>query len=401
MTHGSLKSDFLLDPGIVFLNHGSYGACPRPVFDAYQAWQRTLERNPVALLSHVKPHLDESRAHLARYLNVAADDVVYFQNPTSAFNAVARSMVSAGGPLCLRPGDEVLSSDHEYGAMERTWRYVCRETGAAYVRRPVPLPVASPEASVDAFWAGVSERTRVIFLSHITSPTALIFPVAEICRRARAAGLLTIIDGAHAPGQIDLDMAALDADFYVAACHKWMCAAKGSAFLYARRELQRWLEPLIVSFGWNDEAQGEGKFIDFFQIQGTRDPAAYLSVPAAIEFMAEHDWPAVRRRCHALAIETRARLDALTGLEPICPASEQWLGQFFAARLPDLDTALLAQRLGEEYGIVVPVLRWNDQPLIRVSFQAYNDRADADALLVALEKLLPEMSTKETKATSL
>ena len=392
MKNDSLRSDFLLDPNVVFLNHGSFGACPGPVFEVYQRWQRDLEYNPVRFLGRAKELLEESRARLGQYLSVPAADLAYFQNPTSAFNAVARSLTGSGSPWRLQPGDEILSTDHEYGAMDRTWRYMCRQTGARYVQQRIPLPVTSQADFVEAFWSGVTERTKIIFLSHITSPTALIFPIREICRRARAAGLLSIIDGAHAPGQVPLDLSTLGADVYVAACHKWMCAPKGTAFLYARPAVQPWLEPLIVSFGWNDEAPGEGKFVDFYQWQGTRDPAAYLSVPAAIDYQAGHDWPQVRRRCHALADETRARINRLTGLPPICPDSDEWFGQFMAARLPEVDTGTLSKRLDQDYNIIVPVLRWDAQPLIRVSFQAYNDRSDADALLAALEEILPQMS---------
>lgn len=385
----SIKSEFMLEPGVVYLNHGSFGACPRPVFDASQEWQRKLEANPVWFFRHVRDYLASSRARLAQYLNVKAEDVVYFQNPTTAFNAVCHSMSVSAGPLALGSGDEILGTDHEYGAMERTWRHLCRQTGARYVHRPISLPVTSCEDVVETYWAGVTERTKVVFLSHVTSPTALIFPIAEICRRARAAGILSVIDGAHAPGNIPLDLTALGADVYVAACHKWMCAPKGAAFLYVCPELQPWIEPLIVSFGWNDQLPGHAKFVDFCEVQGTREPAAYLAVPAAIDFMENHNWLDVRKRCHALASETRERLNALTGLTSICPDSDEWFGQFMSARLPDVDTTILNNRLQDEYNIVVPTFRWNDQPLVRVSFQAYNDESDADALISALAHLLP------------
>jgi len=378
-----LKSQFLLDPEVVFLNHGSFGACPRPVFDAYQRWQRELERQPVEFLGRrARGLLAEARAALAAYLGVEAQDVVYFPNPTAAINAVVRS-------LDLGPGDEILTTDHEYGAMDRTWRFACRKTGARYVQQPVPLPVTAHSDLVETFWASVTDRTRVIFLSHITSPTALTFPAREICHRARQAGLLSIVDGAHAPGQIPLNLAALGADVYTGAAHKWLCAPKGSAFLYVRREVQGLLEPLVVSWGWESEHPSSSQFIDHHEWQGTRDLAAFLSVPAAIEFQARHDWAAVRQRCRALAGETRQRLDALTGLDPICPDSPEWFTQMFAARLPAADLDRLKGRLYDEYRIEVPLRQWNGQPLIRVSFQAYNDRADADALVDALAQLLP------------
>ncbi len=384
-----MKLSFLLDPDIHFLNHGSFGACPRPVFEAYQYWQAELERQPVAFLGRrVNDLLAESRSALAAYLGAAADDVVYFPNPTTALNMVIRNLARPDCPAHLCPGDEILTTDHEYGALERTWRYVCHQTGARTVRQPIPLPVTTHADFVERFMAGVTERTRIIFISHITSPTALIFPVAEICRRARAAGILTIVDGAHAPGQVALNLGEMGADIYAGACHKWLCAPKGAAFLYARPEVQPWLEPLVVSWGWEAERPGLSRFVDWHEWQGTRDVAAFLSVPAAIRFQAEHDWPAVRSRCHALAAATRDRIVDLTGLPPICHP-EGWFAQFFAARLPECDLDALKARLVDEYRVEAPMVRWNGQPFVRVSFQAYNDRADADALIAGLARVLP------------
>ena len=217
----ALKALFLLDPDVVFLNHGSFGACPLPVFETYQTWQRELERQPVAFLGRQAAALmAHARAQLAAYLGAAADEIVYFPNPTTAINMVARS-------LRLRPHDEILTTDHEYGAMDRTWRFICHQTGARYVRQPIPLPVTDADVWVETFWHGVTERTKVIFLSHITSPTALTFPVEAICRRARATGLLCIVDGAHTPGQIPLHLPAIGADLYTGACHKWSARRRG------------------------------------------------------------------------------------------------------------------------------------------------------------------------------
>ena len=286
----------------------------------------------------------------------------------------------------LGPGDEVLTTDHEYGSLDKTWRFMSRISGFRYILRAIPLPLASSQDFVEHFWAGVTERTRVIYISHITSPTALTFPVPELCRRARAAGLLSIVDGAHAPGQLPLDLADVGADIYVGACHKWLCAPKGSAFLYARPEVQAWLEPLVVSWGWESERPSTSSFVDWHEWQGTRDIAAYLTVPAAIVYQAEHNWPAVRARCHTLSSATCARINALTGLEAV--ASSEWFQQMFAARLPDVDVEEVKTRLYDDFRIEVPVLRWNGQPLIRVSFQAYNTSSDADALLEALAKVL-------------
>ena len=380
--HDSLKSEFLLDPNVVFLNHGSFGACPKRVFDDYQRWQLELERQPVEFLGRrITTLLAEARAKLAEYVGAATDEVVYFPNPTTAINMVARS-------LNLKPGDEILTTEHEYGAMDRTWRFVCNKTGARYVHRPIRLPVTSHEEFVEAFWAGTTERTRAIFISHITSPTALIFPVQEICRRAREAGLLSVVDGAHAPGQIPLNLAKLGADLYTGACHKWLCGPKGSAFLYARREVQAWLEPLVVSWGWESETPSGSQFVDHHEWQGTRDVAAFLATPAAIQFQAEHDWGAVRAECHGLASKTRRRIDDLTGLAPICPDSRDWFSQMAAIRLPPVDVSSLKERLYNDYRVEAPLFKWNDQPFMRVSFQGYNSRTDADALVDALKHLM-------------
>jgi isopenicillin-N epimerase len=379
----ALKALFLLDPDVVFLNHGSFGACPRPVFETYQALQHELERQPVAFLGRqAAARLAQAREKLATYLGVATDEVVYFPNPTTAMNMVARS-------LRLQPNDEILTTDHEYGAMDRTWRFICQRTGARYVRQPIPLPVTETDAWLETFWSGVNARTKLIFLSHITSPTALTFPVEAICHRARAAGLLCIVDGAHAPGHIPLNLPAIGADLYTGACHKWLCAPKGAAFLYTRHELQHWLEPLVVSWGYDSDRPSASSFIDYHEWQGTRDLAAFLTVPAAIEFQAQHDWDAVRQQCHRLACDTRQRLNALTGLQPICPDSPQWFTQMFAARLPvRTDLEALKQRLYDEFRVEVPVVSWNHQKFIRVSFQGYNTEGDADILVEALKRLL-------------
>ena len=384
-----MKSLFLLDQNITYLNHGSFGACPEPVFEAYQQWQLELERQPVLFLDRrVGALMRESRARLGAYLRADADDLVYFPNPTTAIGMVARSLASPQSAF-LRPGDEILATDHEYGAMDRTWRFVCRRTGARYVRRPIPLPVTTQDDLVERFWSGVNERTRVIFISHITSPTALIFPVSEICRRARQAGLLTIVDGAHAPGQLDLDLNEVGADFYTGACHKWLCAPKGSAFLHARREVQGWLEPLVVSWGWQSERPGGSRFVDYHQWQGTRDISAFLAVPAAIDFHADHDWPRVRQACHELLREARRRIEELTGLAPICPDSPEWYAQMAAFPLPPCDGAALHRRLYDEYRVEVPVIEWNRRQLVRVSIQGYNTWTDVESLLSALGDLLP------------
>ena len=373
-----LRDLFLLRPNVVFLNHGSFGACPLPVFEIYQNWQLELERQPVEFLGRrFNDLMREARASLAAYLHTDTNNVVHVTNATLGANIVARS-------LKLREGDEVLSTDHEYGAMDRTWRFVCEKRGARYITHRLPHPLESREQFVEALWGAVTDRTRVIFLSHITSPTALTFPIEEVCRRARDAGLLTVIDGAHAVGQIPVDLEAISADFYAGNCHKWMMGPKGAGFLYARPEVQSLLEPLVVSWGWESETPGDSPFIDHHEWQGTRDIAAFLSVPAAIEFMRAHDWDSIRVACHTLAREFRNRVTELTGLPPLSPDSPEWYAQMVAVPLPDCDIFKLKNRLYDEYRIEIPIQMWNGMPLIRASFQAYNSAQDVDLVVRAL-----------------
>ena len=382
----SLCEQFILDPQVVFLNHGSFGATPRPVFENYQNWQRELERQPVEFLGRRAPLLlQESRAALAAYLGTQTDQVVYVTNATVGLNIVAHS-------LKLGPNDEVLTSNHEYGALDRTWRLLARKQSFKYINQPISLPVTTVNDFVDSFWQGVTPRTRVIFLSHITSPTALIFPVQEICARAREAGILTVIDGAHAPGQIPLQLDQLGADFYSGNLHKWLCAPKGSAFLYARPEVQHLIEPLVISWGWESDTPGPSRFVDYLEWGGTRDISAFLAVPAAIQFQQENDWDEIRTACHQLTVETARRVSRLTGLPALSPISPQWFQQMAAAALPpQTDTIWLKQALYDHYRIEIPIIEWQDKKLVRFSFQAYNTAQNILDLENALQELLKDL----------
>ncbi|GAB4162116.1 MAG: aminotransferase class V-fold PLP-dependent enzyme [Candidatus Promineifilaceae bacterium] len=380
-----LKSLFLLDPDVIFLNHGSFGATPRPVFAAYQEWQRRLEWQPVQFLGVELPrYLAEARAALAALINAAPNDVAYVPNATFAVNVVARS-------LPLSTEDEVLTTNHEYGACDNVWRFLSQRQGFRYVVQPVEMPATTPTNILSQLWQGVTPRTKVIFLSHITSPTALTLPVAEICARARAANILTVVDGAHALGQIPLDMAALGADFYTSNAHKWLCSPKGSAFLYARPEAQSLLQPLVISWGWGEERPFTygSNFLDYLQWQGTDDVSAYLTVPAAIAFQTEHDWSTVRRRCHALVQQALQRINELTGLPPMYPDDVGFYQQMGIAALPrQTDLAAFKTRLYQRYHIEIPCIQWQNSQFIRISIQGYNTQSDIDALLHALRQEL-------------
>ena len=381
---------FLLDPSIVFLNHGSFGACPEPVFEAYQAYQRELEAQPIVFLDRAfRQRMAEARASLAAYLGADPDDIVYVSNATTGLNIVARS-------LRLSPGDEVLTTNHEYGALDRTWTFLCEKQGASYVRAPVSVPILDAEAVVEAIWSCVTPRTRVLFLSHITSFTGLILPIRELIARARDADILTLVDGAHAPGQIPLDLDALGADAYAGNCHKWMLAPKGSAFLHVRREHHNAVEPLVVSWGWRSEQPGSSRLVDYCEWQGTRDPSAFLAVGDAIRYMEENNWEAVRASCHRLALEARGRIAAITGLTPLCPGTNEWIGQMVSCPVPVEDADGLKARLYDVHRIEIPVIRWEGMTLVRVSVQAYNDPSDLEALYVALEESIAFFATKES-----
>jgi isopenicillin-N epimerase len=348
------SSTFLLDPDVTFLNHGSFGACPAPVFEVYQGWQRELEREPVDFIARKLPGLlAEARAALAAFVGAAADDLTFVSTASTGVNVAARA-------LDLQPGDEVLGTDLEYGGLELMWDWLCERTGARYVRVPYDKVIDS-----------ICERTRAVFVSHITSETGLLLPVEQIVAAARAAGVTTIVDGAHAPAHVALDLDALGADFYTGNCHKWLCAPKGAAFLHVRPEWQERVDGPIVSWGYGAKPP---TFISRTEQQGTRDSAAYLSVPTAIEFVREHD---DGDRCIALAREARRELCALFGTEPIAP--EEMVLRMASVLVPDAEA--LVQRLWEEHRIELPAMR---PDMIRVSIAMYNDRADVDRLLSAL-----------------
>jgi len=381
-----LKEQFLLDPQVIFLNHGSFGATPRPVFAAYQEWQRRLEHQPVHFITNELPgHFADARRVIGQYINADPEDVVYVPNATYALNVIARS-------LQLYPNDEVLTSNHEYGACNNVWQFLSQKRGFSYKQQPISFPVVSQEAFINELWQGVTGLTKVIFLSHITSATATRFPVKEICRLARENGILTVLDGAHAPGQIPVDMEDIGADFYFGNAHKWMNSPKGAAFLYTRKDNQHLIEPLVVGWGW-----GEGRtftfgsdYIDYLQWTGTNDVSAYLSVPTAIQFQVENNWAEVRQQCHRMLASTIKRLNVLTGL-PSCYSTDNCFQQMAVCHLPPInEISKLKERLYSNYRIEIPCYDWQGEQYIRISVQGYNNQADLDALVHALGELLPE-----------
>lgn len=385
----NLARQFLIREDITFLNHGSFGACPRPVFAAYQNWQLELERQPVEFLGrNLTEAMRQPRIALAAELGTIEDNIVGLTNTTLGLNIVAQS-------LDLKPGDQILTTDHEYSALEKTWAYVCRRTGAEIVVVKVPLPLQTESQFTDAILAGMTDRTRVLFLSHITSPTALLFPIERAVAEARRRGIWSVIDGAHTPGHIRLDLDRLGADFYAGNCHKWLMAPKGSAFLYARPDMQGLIRPLVISHGWTEAsgqpgvlgAFGNSPFIDELEMQGTRDPAPWLTVPAALDYRRDNDWDSVAAHCQALAQDTARRLAERTGLAPLS-APEFYAPQMVAMPIPDCDVAALKLALYDKYRIEIPVFRWQDTCIVRLSVQGYNSQPQMDLLIDALTDLL-------------
>ncbi len=368
-----LRQYFLLDDNVTFLNHGSFGACPRPVWETYTSWQRQLERQPVEFFRRHNALLASARTSLASYLNVQPDDLSFVVNATSGINVIARSFP-------LEPGDEILGTDLEYGALDLTWDHLCQRFGATYIKAEIPRPFTTHEAIVEAIWSQVTERTKAIFLSHITSGTAIILPVAEICRRAREQGILTVVDGEHAPGQIPLDLTALGADIYSGNCHKWLCTPKGSAFLYVHPDQHEWIESLTISWGW----QPGHTFLSRNQQQGTRDISAFLAVPRGIEFQREHDWTSVRASCHNRLTAFRQRTRERYGIAPLNPDGNEWYSQLALVEVPPIDPGELNRRLLMEHGIEIPCMRHGDTSCVRLSMQGYVTDRDLDTLESAL-----------------
>ena len=289
-----MKDQFLLREDITFLNFGSFGACPKPVFETYQQFQSELESEPVEFIVRKAPqYLKNARKALGEFLNCHEDDVVCVTNPSYAVNIIAKS-------LNLQPGDEILTTDLEYGACDRTWNYYCKKSGARYIQHPTRFPIQSKEEFAESFIKSITPKTKLIFLSHITSSTALRLPVEEICAEARKRGIMTFIDGAHGPAQVEVDLQKTDCDIYTGACHKWMMAPKGSSFLYVKKELQDLFDPLVISWGYESDAPSHSKFIDYHEMQGTRDLSAFCTIPATIEFMRNNNWNEVSKKCRKM-----------------------------------------------------------------------------------------------------
>lgn len=377
-----LRSEFLLRKDITFLNSGSFGACPKPIFERYQQYQLELEQGPVQfIIKSGMEYLKHSREALAAFLNCSANDIVYMVNPSHAVNLIAKSFP-------LQKGDEVLTTDLEYGACDRTWQYYCDKAGAKYIRQSVSLPLTTKAAFVADFFKGVTENTKLIFISHITSTTALRFPIEEICAMAKEKGILTFVDGAHAPGQIPVNLSAIGADMYTGACHKWMMTPKGSTFLYVKKELQNIFDPLVISWGYNSDTPSQSQFLDYHQTQGTRDFSAFLCIPAAMEFMQQYNWEAVSAECRALTQNNAQRFCELLQTNALAPVNDDFILQLFSIPINTPEPEQLKELLFNKYKIEIPVMRHADKVYLRYSIQAFNTPKDLDILADAVNDIM-------------
>ena len=371
--------------GVTYLNHGSFGPSPRCVREARHDWTEKLERQPMDFfLRQMESELDNAAEKLGQLIGADGNDLLFCDNATVAMNIVADSFP-------LQPGDEVLFTNQEYGAVMRIWRRACDRVQAKIVVQPLPRPITSAEEQVAALMAGVTERTKLIVVSHITSPTAVIFPVEAICREAAKRGVKVCVDGPHALAMVDINLRRLGCDFYCASCHKWLSAPFGSGFLYVAKRQQQKLSPPVMS--WGGSVGGRpAHWQDEFRWLGTRDPASFLAVPSAIEFLDRFGWEAFREQTHELAKYARQRISELTGLEPAVPDSREWYGSMIALPLPPTEAPnqgirdQLQTPLWEKYGIEVPIVNWHGERLIRVSCHLYNTRGHIDRLCAALRE---------------
>lgn len=356
-------------PDVVFLNHGSFGACPITVLEEQARWRARLEQNPMAfMLRDIGPLLSRAREALGGFLGADPDDLAFVPNATTGVNSVVRS-------LDLGPGDEILTTDHAYGACRNALDYVAGRTGSTVVVARVPFPTDSPSQVVEAIQAAATDRTRIALIDHVTSPTGLVFPIERIVRELASRGIDTLVDGAHAPGMVPLDLGSLGAAYYTGNCHKWLCAPKGAAFLWVRRERQERVRPVVISHGAVHPA-GPKRFRAEFDWVGTDDPTAYLSVPAAITFLGAllpGGWPELMRTNRDRALEGRQILCDALGAKPA--ASDEMIGSLVTLPLADGSASDLQDELWNKHRIEVPILSFPSAPRrqVRISSQMYNN----------------------------
>jgi isopenicillin-N epimerase len=390
-----------LDPAVVFLNHGSFGAVPTTVLEVQRALQARLQAEPVRfVVEEQEGLLDDARAAVAAFVGADPDDVAFVANATVAVNTIVRS-------LRFAPGDEVLATTHEYNACLNVLRVAAEQGGPRLVVAELPFPVSGPDGIVDAVLAGVTPRTRLALVSHVTSPTGLVLPVERLVPALAARGVDTLVDGAHVPGMLPLDVTALGAAYYTGNFHKWACAPPGSAFLHVRRDRQAAMRPLVISHGANSPRTDRTRFRIEFDYTGFVDPTPWLATPAALRAVAAlvpGGWPEVMRRNRALALEARMLL--CDALEVAPPAPEAMLGSMAAVALPDRPPTdaqptryhdPLQDRLLSRWGIQVPIIPFPAPPrrLVRLSAQLYNSIAQFEYLAGALRAELGRAAPRD------
>jgi isopenicillin-N epimerase len=383
-----------LDPDVAFLNHGSFGACPIPVLEAQTRLRDRLERGPVRFLLRELDELAISAgAETATFVGVDHDDLVFVPNATTGVNAVLRS-------LSFEAGDELLTTSHEYNACRNAMDFVAGRSGARVVAVDVPFPIGSSDEIVERVLDGASDKTRLAVVDHITSLTGMVMPIERIVRALAERGIETLVDGAHGPGMLPLNIAEIGPAYYTGNCHKWLCTPKGAAILYVRRDLQPSIRPLTISHGANSERTDASRFQLEFGWTGTIDPTAYLCTPESIRFMGSllpGGWPELMERNRKLALDARALLCDAVGVAEPCP--REMIGTLASVPLSagtfhftttalafdELDTVLR-----EEYGFEVPVLAYPDGPssIIRIAAQIYNSIEQYAALADTLKMLL-------------
>ena len=387
----NLKNQFLLDTKVTFLNHGSFGACPKVIFNEYQSWQKKLENQPVKFLDQFRdfgPNMRNVREALSKKINCNVNNLVPVVNATTGLNAIIKS-------LHFKKGDEVIISNHEYGALEKTWQFIKTKYKIKITIAKVSLPITSEEKFIKDFVKKITSKTKILFLSHITSPTALLFPIKKLVKIAKQHKIITIIDGAHAPGHIDLNLKNLNADFYSGNCHKWMMSPKGAAFMWSSSKYKNHLDPLIVSHGWNKKnnsinqkgALGNSRFIDMFEYNGTKDPAAWLSVPASIKYIND------KKNTKLFMTQSKVLYNFALKLSntfkmPLLGDRKFLPPLMISVPIPKVKEIEFQRKLYKNYKIEIPIIPWENKSFARISYQLYNSIKDLEKLEYALKKLL-------------
>ena len=387
---------WLLDPEIIFLNHGAFGACPRRVLEIQNEWRARMERQPLQfLVRELESHLDAAREALAQFVGADADDLVFVPNATSGVNTVLRS-------LEFKPGDELLVTNQEYNASRNALDFVAERSGAQVVVAKIPFPFQNADELIAPVLAGVTGRTRLALLDHVTSQTGTVFPIARLVDELNRRSVDTLVDGAHAPGMVPLNLNQLGAAYYTGNCHKWLCAPKGAALLHVRGEKQKVIRPLTISHGANSMRKDRSRFQLEFGWPGTWDASAVLSVPEAIRFVGSllpGGWPEIMARNRALALAARKILGEALAVPESCP--EKFIGSLAVIPLPDAPPVAWPQLPFNEYPlqdalrlkhrIEVPIMAWPAPPkrLLRVSAQLYNSLPQYELLAKALIQELP------------